>query len=190
MSLKDIIAKVTALAAKVDASLREEVNAIKAQVDGALTDALAQVKDLTEKVEGLETSKTELEGQISTLTNNLSEKNKELMAFNDWLTDACLNGKLLDLKGSDGKPLAADASPEDVRKAALSVPLAEKQKAYAGALNAAFAKAGLPNATLPKAPEAPIGSAEQQGTMKRAEFAKLTPAAQLNFVNKGGKLTD
>lgn len=183
MNLKDLIAKVTSLAAKVDASLRDEVNALKAQVDGALTDAMGNVSDLTAKVASLEAAKAELEGQNATLTANLSEKNKELLGFNDLLADACLQGGLLDLK------LAADATPEQTRAAALAVPMADKFKAYQGALNTAFAKANLPNSTLPKAPEAPVGQSSAHA-MKREAYFKLSPSAQLEFVKNGGKITD
>lgn len=189
MTLKDLIAKVTTLSAKVDATLREEVNTLKAQVEGALTDALAQVKDLTAKLSGLEAEKGELNTQISTLTNNLSDKNKELLAFNDALTDACLNGKLLDLK------TAADAKPDDIRAAALAVPMTEKFKAYQGALNAAFAKAGLPNSTLPTPPAGAALPSAQAGArkMKMSDFRNLNPKDQSDFcaaVRKGQAVLD
>jgi hypothetical protein len=185
MNLKDIVAKVKDLATRADAQFRAEVDAIKAQVDGALTDALATVKDLTAKLEGAAITKADLETQIATLTAAASERNKEWLGFNDILTDACLNGKLLDLKLKDG------ATAEETRAAALGLPMADKFKAYQGALNAAFAKANLPNSTLPAAPATPPAQpAGAAGTMKREAFLKLQPREQLDAALKGVKLVD
>lgn len=184
LNLKSMAAAVEKLLNKADAEFKEQLESLKATVNGTLTQLQADLATAQASIASLSTAKEELETQLQALTANLSDKNKELLAVNDWLTDACLNGKLLDLK------LADDATAEQKREAALKIPLADKQKAYQGALNSAFAKAGLPVSTLPTPPAGAALAQAHAGAkrMKMEAFRALSPKEQSDFcalVRKG-----
>lgn len=184
MNLKDLIAKVTGLEARATESFKAELAQLKADVTGTIEQLKADLATAATTIASLGNEKAALEATISELTSKLSDQNKEFLGFNELLSDACLNGGLLDLK------LAADATPEQKRTAALAVPVADKFKAYQGALNAAFAKANLPNSTLPAAPVTSPNAGRTDGSMKREAYFKMTPQAQLEFIKAGGKIVD
>ena len=190
-SLTELVAKITGLEARAEAQFKAELETLKSTVTGALTQAqadlttaLASLATMTTERNTLLAGKTDFEAKITNLTTDQAGINK-------FFSEACLNGSLIELKGEDGKPLAADATAELKMAAMLAVPLAQKQTAYAGALNAAFAKANLPNSTLPKAPAKEAGATTaQDNSMKRADFFKLSPKAQTEFCKNGGKITE
>lgn len=185
MSIKDLIAKVTGLEARATEAFKAELISLKAEITGTIEQLKADLATAVASVASLGAEKSTLEAQVSELTGKLSENNKEILGFNDQLTDACLNGKLLDLK------LSADATPEQVRTAALAVPVATKFKAYQGALNAAYVQANLPNTTLPAAPvTSPAQKPGAANSMKREAFFNMTPQARLDFIKTGGMVVD
>ena len=184
MNLKDLIAKVTGLEARATEAFKAELAQLKADVTGTIEQLKAELATATASLTSLGAEKAGLEATISELNAKASDHNKEFLGFNDFLTEACLNGKLLDLK------LAADATPEQIKAAALAVPVADKFKAYQGALNAAFAKAGLPNKTLPTPPAGAALPSAAAGAkkIKLTDFRSLNPKQQSDFcaaVRKG-----
>ena len=184
MKISELVAKITGLEARATEAFKAELAELKATVTGTMEQLRADLATAQASIASLGNDKAGLEASVSELTAKLSEANKESLAFNDALTDACLNGKLLDLH------LAADATPEQARAAALALPITEKFKAYQGALNAAFAKASLPNTTLPAAPVTAPATGRQVNTIKRAEYFKLSPREQLAAVKSGVIITD
>ncbi len=185
MNLKDLIAKVTGLEARATEAFKAELTQLKADVTGTIDQLKADLATATASIASLGNDKVSLEATIAELTGKLSASNKEFLGFNDLLSQACLNGNLLDLK------LAEDATSEQRTAAALAVPVADKFKLYQGALNAAFAKANLPNSTLPAQPvSSPAAAAGHANGMKREAYFKMTPQAQLEFVKSGGRLVD
>ena len=185
------MAKITGLEARAEAQFKAELETLKSTVTGALTKALADLETAQASFKTVGDQNTELTKSNTKIKADSDLVAASLLAVNTELSNACLNGGLIELKGEDGKPLAADATAEVKMAAMLAVPLAQKQTAYAGALNAAFAKANLPNSTLPKAPaKEPGASAPQNNSMKRSEFFKLSPKAQTDFCKNGGKITE
>jgi|GEM_PF-2878976 len=177
MNLKDLIAKVTGLEARATEAFKTELADLKTQVTGALQQLQADLATATTTIATLGTEKAGLESSVAELTSKLSDSNKEFLGYNELLTQACLTGQLLDLK------LAADATPEQIHAAALAVPMADKFKAYQGALNAAFGKAGLPQTKLPTPASAPISGAGtfKGGKLKLSDFRTLKPVEQSAF---------
>ncbi len=191
MKLTDLIAKITGLEARAEAQFKVELADLTKTVNGALTQAQADlttaqasISSLTKERDTLLAGKTDFEAKITNL-------NAAQLAFNTELSKACLNADLFKLNDEDGKPLPPEAPPETKEKAILALPMADKFKAYQGSLNAAFAKANLPNSTLPKAPVMEPGAAAQnKGGMKRDAFFKMSTKDQLAFVKGGGKIID
>lgn len=183
-NLKTLAASVEKLLGKADAEFKAELNDIKSTVTTALTQSQAEVSELTTKLASMVTEKASLETTVGELTSKLSASNKEFLGFNDTLTEACLNGKLLDLNLKEG------ATADEAKAAALALPVADKFKLYQGALNAAFAKANVPNATMPAAPVTSTASSGGAGSMKREAYFKMLPQAQLEFIKNGGRITD
>ena len=177
-------AAVEKLLGRADVEFKAELESLKATVTGTLTQLQADLATAQASIASLGNEKAAFEATISELTGKLSASNNEFLGFNDLLTAACLNGKLLDLKLKDG------ATEDEIKSAALAIPVADKFKLYQGALNAAFAKANLPNSTLPAAPVTPPAASNGATGMKREAYFKMTPQAQLEFVKGGGRLTD
>ena len=135
-------AAVEKLLGLANVEFKAELESLKATVTGTLTQLQADLATAQASIASLGNEKAAFEATISELTAKLSASNNEFLGFNDLLTAACLNGKLLDLKLKDG------ATEDEIKSAALAIPVADKCKLYQGALNAAFAKANLPNSTL------------------------------------------
>ena len=184
-------AAIQKLLSNADATTKAELESLTKTVNGALTQAQADlttaqasISSLTKERDTLLAGKTDFEAKITKL-------DAAQLAFNTELSEACLNAELFNLKDDDDKPLPPEAPPETKKKAMMALPVADKFKAYQGSLNAAFAKANLPNSTLPKAPVKEPGAAAQNANgMKRDAYFKMSPKDQLAFVNGGGKITD
>jgi hypothetical protein len=170
-------------------ALGEKISGELTQLSSDLATAKLSVASLTKERDTLLSAKTDFEAKIT----NLSTENT---AINTELSQACLNGKLIELKGADGKPLAAEVTDADRLTAMLAVPLVEKQKAVLQSVHKAFADLGLKNTLIPaSAASAGGGTANLEvKTMTLTQFRALTPAAKSEFskaVNAGkAKLTE
>lgn len=196
MKLSDIAAKVTSLLSRADAAFTAELTELKALVTGEMTTRENSLTKANSDMVMAQASIADLTGKNTGLmmeNATLKSDSTNLAAFNTELTNACLNGGLLVLNGPDGKPLAEDATPEAKATAAAGISIGDKFKAYQGGVTKAFAKLNLPNTMLPAAPNVVKPGQATGGTsntMARADFFKLAPQAQLDFVKANGKITE
>lgn len=144
-SLSELMAKITGLEARAEATFKQEFVELKATVSGVLTQAQADlataqasILSLTNERDTLLSSKTDFEAKIT----NLSEVNA---AINTELSSVCLAANLIDtasLKGADGKPVAADAAADVIQTAALALPVGDKMKLLVNAQHKTIAALG------------------------------------------------
>lgn len=148
---------------------KAELDAIKASVDGALSDAIAKVEDVSK---ALLATQAESKG----FKDRALAAESSLLSLNEDLTTACLEGGVglrLDLP--------ADAAPEAKREKALALPVADKWRAYQASLNAAFLKANVPRSAMPSVPaQAPAADGARK-KLTMAQFRELTPAQASAF---------
>jgi hypothetical protein len=100
-------------------------------------------------VQTLTSQKAQLEVQLKASSDEFGRVNRDLAAVNATVSEMCVNAGCLELKGEDGKALAADATQDEKLKAANAIPIADKLTAYKGAVNAALVRVGIPAGTLP-----------------------------------------
>ena len=152
-------------------------------VDGLTRDKA----ELAEKLGKSEAAVTDLTGKLSTCTierdsavNQFNATAKQLSAQKVALAERCISANCLDLNGTDGKPLAKDATHEAKIEAAVKISHEDLFKAYNGAVNAAVAKTGVSFAEIPSGKPAGVG--EQKPEVKGR--AKFTAALRINGQTK------
>lgn len=141
----------------------------KATLNLSLTTANASVNALT-------ASNADLANRNKIAGEQFAAKQGELIAVNRDISRLCVSANCLELVGEDGKPLAKDATDEQKLAAADKVPVADKLKAFSGAVNAAMAKTGLSFATLPTG--APNGQQADKKPMTATEKCRADVEAR------------
>lgn len=123
--------------ASVAALTREKV-----ELEGKLATAQASVTTLTAE-------KADLNVRLSAAVNEFTAQNTKILSYNTELSKLCIAAGCLELTNQDGTPLATDATPDQKIAAADRVPIADKLKAYQGAVNSALARTGVDAGSLP-----------------------------------------
>lgn len=156
---KELESTKTELALKTTAV--EGLTRDKAALQTKLTAAEATVQDLTVK-------NTTLTQERDACSSQFSAANKQVTAMKTALAQDCIDCQCLDLKGDDGKPLAADASNDVKLAAALKLSSDDLRKSFKGAVNAALAKTNVSLFAIPAGK--PAGAAEKTELKGRARF--------------------
>lgn len=113
-----------------------------ARLTAELATAKASVATLTASTGELSVRHEAALRQVNAETARNNEVNTEISRL-------CIAANVIDLTTEDGKPLAKDATETDRLAAANRIPVADKLKAYKGAVNAAIAKTGVDTTKLP-----------------------------------------
>lgn len=165
MTLKDLQSAVTRLLARSDGELKSEVATLQATVSGTVATLTDQLAAATAEITKLNETSQQLDAELAAARLSLAS----FASLNEAVTDACMGARVLTLP---------EGSPADQRAAALALPLADKFASYQGALNAAFARASLPQAAIPVPPAPQAGASSDLW----AQYAALEqPAARTAF---------
>lgn len=157
----DIIAKKleeTSAALAVSQTSVATLQRDNSQLSTDLATSQASVRTLT-------ASNAELENRLKVSNGSVADLTGQLNGINTEISKLCVVGDVLDLKLSKG---ASEAQKMD---AANLVPVADKLKAYAGAVNAAIARTGASVGAIPGVPPAG-GAAPAKKEVKGAERMK------------------
>ncbi|MEY4386227.1 MAG: hypothetical protein RLY20_1510 [Verrucomicrobiota bacterium] len=158
--IKTAVAGLLARANTADQSLRADVTALQARVDGDVT-------KLTNDLAAATAENTKLQTSLTEATEKLTKLDADFAAVNSKLAEVCAA-----LKVADAEKLDATG----------------KVVALQTATNNAIAQTGVDLTALPSG-GAPAKSAGPK-TMKRADWSNLPPKAQAEFFRNGGNLTE
>ncbi len=151
--------------------LEKELAALKSSPAGdpaQLSEALASNEEISNQLSQANSDLAESRKNVSTLTANLEKSQGEVNAIGGALNAACTS---LNLEIKDGATSA------------------EMISALKNGVSGTLAKLNVEPGKIPAAKPAVSPEAESK-TKSRANFLQLSPAAQLAFVNSGGKITD
>ena len=154
MSIKDLIAKVTGMEQRAEAAFKAELETLKAQITGAVTQLQADLATATASIASLTTEKTDLAAQVQEMTGKLSDANK----------------LELDSKSALLKHLASIPGHEDYKEGGkkAGATLAELITAEQNATNTAMAATGMKVEQLPAGGQSP----EAANTKKPANLTE------------------
>ena len=154
MSIKDLIAKVTGMEQRAEAAFKAELETLKAQITGAVTQLQADLATATASIASLTTEKTDLAAQVQEMTGKLSDANK----------------LELDSKSALLKHLASIPGHEDYKEGGkkAGATLAELITAEQNATNTALAATGMKVEQLPAGGQSP----EAANTKKPANLTE------------------
>ena len=154
MSIKDLIAKVTGMEQRAEAAFKAELETLKAQITGTVTQLQADLATATASIASLTTEKTDLAAQVQEMTGKLSDANK----------------LELDSKSALLKHLASIPGHEDYKEGGkkAGATLAELITAEQNATNTALAATGMKVEQLPAGGQSP----EAANTKKPANLTE------------------
>jgi hypothetical protein len=174
---RSVPAAEASLAARISAALSSNSTSQQSQNESEL---LATNAELARQIEVLTAENRALKVKCDAALNEFSNASKLLADWDRELSNRCVAVNCLNLKDNDGKPLAADATPEQKKMAAAWIPFTEKLTAYAGVVNAELARTGLNVSSLPSAG---AGNSDATAVLTRLDAIK-EPHARAEFFKK------